>query len=113
MGREAGRSGMLGGTRSGQNCVSGAWLASRFVRIRFVFRRRAKVLRWAICDQLRAGVKDAGLGLHPAGLGGPCVWAGVFPFPIGFGWWCGAGGACVVGGGAGVALVFGFLSGLD
>ena len=112
MGLEAGRSGMLGGTKSGQNCVSGAWLALRLVLIRLVFRRRAEVLRWAICDQLRAGVKEAGLGLHPVGLGGPCVWAGVLPGTPGFDWWCGAGGACLVGGGAGVAVGFGFFPGL-
>ncbi len=112
MGREAGRSGMLGGTRSGQNWVSGAWLALRLAVVRLVFPRRAEVLRCTICDQLKAGISEAGLGLRPVGAGGFCVWGGVLPSSAGFGGCRAAGGVWLARGGAGVALVRVFFLGL-
>ena len=83
MGLEAGRSGMLGGMRSGQNWVSGAWLALRLALMRLVLLRRAEVLRCTICDQLRAGISEAGLESRPVVAGGPCDWVGMMPSSAG------------------------------
>ncbi len=83
MGLEAGRSGMLGGTRSGQNRVSGAWLALRLALMRLVLLRRAEVLRCTICDHFKVKISEAGPELRPVGAGGPYVWVGVMPSSAG------------------------------
>lgn len=68
MGLGGGRSGRLGGTKSGQYWVSVAWLAARLILTRLVCPRRALVLRWTICDLVWAGRKEAGLWLGTAGV---------------------------------------------
>jgi hypothetical protein len=69
------------------------------------------VLRWTICDRLRAGIKEVALGLHPAGVVGPCVWGGVLSPFSGVRAWCDAGGVYLARGGAGVTLDFVFFYG--
>ncbi len=109
----AGRIGRLGGTKSGQYWVSVAWLAARVVLRRFVWLRRARLLRWRICDLVWAGSKEVGLGSGIAGVVGIRVRSGLGSPSGVVGVGCVSGRVCGFLGWAAFLVSFAFLSGRD
>ncbi len=111
MGLGAGRIGRLRGAKSGQYLVSVVWLAARVVLRRFVCLRRARMLRWRICDLVWAGSKEVGLWLDTAGVVGTGVRSGL-DYPSGVvGVGCVSGRMCGFMGWAAFLVSFAFLSG--